>query len=376
MEIPGCFFEDSEFDEPRNRRERSGEPYKAKQCEPQWFCEDLNSDDPVEILTTMKFRGDLAYRHEDFERALREYKSCFGVLPPSNAAMRRDIQESQARCLIGLGRFHDALEVTETLKNSVSSTDHLTCTLNLQTTICFNLGNLHQSVSCLQQLIALHPFNPWFWKRLADMYMRLFLTTDCSVTSYDSNTCKLCVEKTLLNEDCSTANEEMHGGDLCLFQLSVTDEDTSDCDDHATQQRLVNRSCHKCSLLKHCTNREELRINSCASFIRASLLLQFIQPQQASFVLENNLKTQKEIEEHLKDFGLEQESRTLITDIMGEDLSPERIREDSQIDPKTTVALTSFIIPSDLEFKEKWFKKISPFLLSSISRYRDQKLHL
>lgn len=51
--------------------------------------------------------------------------------------------------------------------------DHLTTVLNLQFSIYQGLENVEKKIMCLQQLICLHPFNPWFWKLLAEAYMSL-----------------------------------------------------------------------------------------------------------------------------------------------------------------------------------------------------------
>uniref|UniRef100_A0A8D2QVN8 Uncharacterized protein n=1 Tax=Zosterops lateralis melanops TaxID=1220523 RepID=A0A8D2QVN8_ZOSLA len=83
--------------------------------------------------------------------------------------MRRDVQEGQARCLSRLGRHKEALDI----RNSATNTDHLTTVLNLQYSIYQGLENVEKKIMCLQQLICLHPFNPWFWKLLAEAYMSL-----------------------------------------------------------------------------------------------------------------------------------------------------------------------------------------------------------
>uniref|UniRef100_A0A8C8ASJ7 Uncharacterized protein n=1 Tax=Otus sunia TaxID=257818 RepID=A0A8C8ASJ7_9STRI len=120
-----------------------------------------------------KFRADWAYRRQEFEKALCEYSNCLLLLPPSNIAMRRDVQEGQARCLSHLGRHKEALDIAEKMRNSATNTDHLTTVLNLQFAIYQGLENVEKKITCLQQLICLHPFNPWYWKLLAEVYMSL-----------------------------------------------------------------------------------------------------------------------------------------------------------------------------------------------------------
>ncbi|XP_075072482.1 uncharacterized protein C8orf76 homolog [Mixophyes fleayi] len=343
--MEGAFcFEDSVFSETRDRRAERGPPYTAKRCEPRWFTEDENNDDFTDVPTTLKFRADLAYRQEEFEKALNEYNDCYLLIPPANNAMRRDVQESQARCLIRLGRYKEALEIADILRKGAGNTDHLTGTLNLQVTIHSHLGNLQESVSWLQQLISLHPFNPCFWISLAESYMSLFLATNvCRDISECSNTIHLC-------SDC------LNG--------SVRTIDIVKNRDHKTIQGHCNEHFECPPSMKDCTHREQLWMWSCASFIRARLLLQFIQPQHASFVLENNLNTQDHIEKQLNRFGLVEGSKLLLAEVMGEDLLAERVTEEGHIDTKTTQTLSSFIMPTDPEFRVKWFHKINSILLA------------
>ncbi|XP_077310272.1 uncharacterized protein C8orf76 homolog isoform X3 [Lithobates pipiens] len=290
--------------------------------------------------------------------------------------MRRDVRESQARCLIHLERFPEALEIAQALDGPtlgsgeivfagrscrwwsrprestrsstpdaflkdemkvVNNTDHLTVALNLQVTIHNHLGNLKEVVSCLQQLVTLHSFNPHFWISLAESYRSLsFASSHCRNGSVNFSEPSVrehwCVENS--NKSVDTAN-------------------------------MIQRHCSNTSpsVLECCRNSTQLWIWSCASFIRARILLHFIQPQHASFTLDHNLKTQDYIEEQLNQMGLAEESQSLITNVMSEDLLAERIQEEGQIDTKSTLALNTFTMPTDTEFKEKWFKKIQTLLL-------------
>ncbi|XP_075698770.1 uncharacterized protein C8orf76 homolog [Rhinoderma darwinii] len=345
MECDFC-FEDSVFSETRERTSQTGLTYTAKQCEPRWFNEDLNTEDLVEVNTVLKFRADLSYRQEDFEKAFNEYSDCFALIPPANNAMRRDVQESQARCLIHLGKYMEALEIVEKLTKGVSNTDHLTGILQLQATIHNHLGNLQEEVSCLQQLISLHSLNAQFWISLAESYMSLFLSiANCKDPSPRSS---LCLQTSLGTLQCTN--------DIARIMNSTISTDCNFVPAHC------NKGDEKTSLAVR-ANREQLRMWSCASFIRARLLLQFIQPQHASFLLESNLKSQEQIEKQLEKVGLLEEHKILIAEVMGEDLLAERTKEEGQIDTKTTQTLTSFIMPSDTEFKVRWFQKMNTLLV-------------
>ncbi|CAI9588007.1 unnamed protein product [Staurois parvus] len=305
---------------------------------PQWFSEDMKGDDPTDEHTVLKFRADWSYRQKNFLKAFEEYRSCYELLPIANNAMRRDVQESQSRCLIHLGRFPEALEIAQALMKCVNNTDHLTGVLNLQVAIHNHLGNLEDVVSCLQQLVILHAFNPHFWISLAESYRCLsFAASHCRNASIPF----------------SEPSVREH---LCVNN-SIRTVDTAN---------RIQRHCSKndtcTSVLECCRIGTPLWIWACASFIRARILLHFIQPQHVSFALDHNLRTQGYIEEQLNQMGLTEEPKTLMTNVMTEDFLAERIQEEGQIDTKSTQALNTFTMPTDTEFKDRWFKKIQTLL--------------
>ncbi|XP_031408776.1 uncharacterized protein C8orf76 homolog [Meleagris gallopavo] len=245
----------------------------------QWFCGETSGEEDAEVLTAQKFRADLAYREREFEKALCEYSNCLQHLPPSNIAMRRDVQEGQARCLSQLGRHKEALDIAERMRNSATNTDHLTTVLNLQFAIYRDLENVEKKIVCLQQLICLHPFNPWYWMSLAEAYMDLLRSLS-----------PFCIPETNL----------------------------------------------------HCSK---------------EALLQLTQLQQSSFALENNIKCQKEIDDKVAQFGLNENSLLQMTKVMGADLIPEKLKEEFQGEVKCigSSALSSLVTASASEFEIKWF---------------------
>ncbi|KAK9403048.1 putative protein C8orf76-like [Crotalus adamanteus] len=146
-------FEDSVFEE-GGGASRAGSPlashYSARCCEPEWFCEQVDCQDDLERINIKKFRGDLAYKQQEFQKALQEYSSCLALVPSSNTAMRRDLKESQARCLAHLGKHEEALRIAENLRNGATNTDHVTAVLNLQARLLLQLMQLTQSSFALE----------------------------------------------------------------------------------------------------------------------------------------------------------------------------------------------------------------------------------
>lgn len=65
------------------------------------------------------------YLTNNFQKALQEYSSISEKLPPTNFAMKRDVEEGQARCLVRLGRHAEALAMAANLVSSFIAYFHL-----------------------------------------------------------------------------------------------------------------------------------------------------------------------------------------------------------------------------------------------------------
>nr|XP_047904543.1 uncharacterized protein C8orf76 homolog [Anser cygnoides] len=373
----GCEFAECLFSGGRERGAGggAGQPYSAKRCEPRWFCGETGGEEDAEILTGNKFRADLAYRERQFEKSLSEYSSCLLRLPPGNIAMRRDVQEGQARCLSQLGRHKEALDIAEKMRSGATNTDHLTTVLNLQFAIYQDLKNVEKKMLCLQQLICLHPFNPWYWKLLAEAYTSL-LGSLSPLHIPETNTNRS--EEVGVSDSRSkiSAGREIHfqphgsasqrEGLWSSLAAETKSENAGTCN---SSQAVKETPCASpeperkdkgmegaCAPWEQSVSRE-VGIKACASFIRARLLLQLTQSQQASFALENNIKSQKEIEGKVAQFGLSETSSLLLSEVMGADLIPEKLKEEFQGEVKCigSSALSSLVTASASEFESKWF---------------------
>ncbi|XP_072459269.1 uncharacterized protein C8orf76 homolog isoform X1 [Notamacropus eugenii] len=370
--VLGGEFEDSVFEEwPRSRELEPLPVYSAKRCEPQWFYEETENKDEVEILTIKKFRGDLAYRQQEFQKALQEYSSCFELLSPTNFAMRRDVQEGQARCLIHLGRHMEALEIAEKLGSGATNSDHLTTVLYLELTIYSSLKNIEKTVLCLQKLISLHHFNPWNWTKLAEAYLSLGLALSASFTSSQKEN-----SFTLSDQEFKALFPSPKKEPSLYFSKTLNGDSGFSV---GTSSSCIQKSENSVSDVRpmapetsfHLAFQSwapavwaETQIKACASFVRARLLLQLTQSQQTSFALEKNFKAQEEIEDRLKGFGFEEETLLLISEVMREDLIPEKIKDEVHAEVKCvgSEALTALVISSSKEFEDKWFRKVKDHL--------------
>ncbi|NXV76902.1 ZHX1R protein, partial [Atlantisia rogersi] len=268
-------------------------------------------------------------------KALSEYTNCLLHLPASNIAMRRDVQEGQARCLSRLGRHKEALDIAEKMRNSATNTDHLTTVLNLQFAIYQGLENTEKKITCLQQLICLHPFNPWYWKLLAEAY-----------TSLVQSLSPLVIPETNQNqsEELSLSDSSFKtsiGRETNLPPCRSGGQKEGPLSSLATERKRENAvTCSSSQDVKEClctleepegtgkgrpaasepweqNSLKKVGIKACASFIRARLLLQLTQLQQSSFALENNIKGQKEIDDEVARLGFDENSLQLMTEVRG-----------------------------------------------------------
>ncbi|XP_072117400.1 uncharacterized protein C8orf76 homolog isoform X1 [Mobula birostris] len=385
----GCEFEDSVFEEFRVKKavqkSESGS-YKARFCEPEWFWDDVSTMDEVKKLTALKFRGDLAFKRQDYQKALCEYASSLALVPDSNIALRRDLQEARARCLSYLGRDEDALDIAQELRSEVTNTDHLTTVLNLNIKIYHNAGNLMQELCCLQQLISLHPLNPWYWKKLAEAYHGLAQGLS-SPTAPPVPDCKggHCLrtsqqsareaESSKTGPDCARLQGESKRSPMsetCERQLvcpaSVSTEEHSVLMLTRSRKPLepVNGS-SSCSIIaanmesKIGGELQRLWLFAYSSFVRARLLLQMMKPQQTSFVLERSQAVQEEISQQLSRLYQSEELLNVLTKTMGKDLLSEKIKNGADAEgcaafPNSS-ALSNVNIETGSDFEERWFKK-------------------
>ncbi|XP_073341387.1 uncharacterized protein C8orf76 homolog [Pagrus major] len=308
MEIFGSTFDDSVFLEARSRVSVTLSSYNAKLCEPEWFCDSaaLDTDNTLERQKVYKFRGDLAVRQGNYQKALDAYSSCLEWIADNNLTIRRDVLEGMARCCTRLGQRDRALELAALLSKEASNTCHLTSLLLLKVTIYQHFGVVGSTMLCLQQLCNLLPFNPWHWYNLGQTCLQLL------ESKTTTGSCP--------PQRCESAEEQNDGETEEQQEAAELDED-------------------------------RIWLKACTCFIRTRLLLRILRQQQSSFVLqrsENALQTSDEVLQRLnpKDATLQ-----AITEVMSEDLIPEKMREDCQ----DGESLTSVCLQS---FRERWWNKI------------------
>ncbi|XP_006830749.1 PREDICTED: uncharacterized protein C8orf76 homolog [Chrysochloris asiatica] len=369
----GGEFEDSVFVEGRERRTAAPAFYCVKRCEPQWFDEEAEGSDDVEALTLQKFKGDLAYRRREYQKALQEYTNLSEKLSSTSFAMKRDVQEGQARCLMQLGRYMEALEIAGNLENKATNPDHLTTVLYLQLAICSSLQNWEKTIFCLQKLISLHPFNPWVWGKLAEAYLNLgppALSAACTPSQkWNSFTS---------SDKMIKSSTPPSGKDCLLYFANTLPESSRSSVESVGSNRQHNEEALK--NIQNCLSEEReavwtgTQMKACASFIRTRLLLELTQPQQTSFALERNLRTQQEIDDKMKRFCFKEETLLWISEVMGEDIVPEKIRDEVHTEVKCVgaAALTALVIASSKEFEDKWFRKIKDHFCSAENQFHEE----
>ncbi|XP_047664673.1 uncharacterized protein C8orf76 isoform X3 [Tachysurus fulvidraco] len=302
MEVFGSNFDDSVFEESRNRDLSTDLPtYTPKTCEPEWFYHCEKFKDELDEQKTIKFRADLKYRQKQYQEAIKEYTACLLLVPNNNLSMKRDVLEGMARCYSHLGNNRQALEICEKLRNEATNTCHLTCILQLEHSIHDSCGDVKSTISCLKQLCSIHPFNPWHWMNLAMSYQRLL-------------------------EASTSIKEQKETSHTAQAFIQQEEEET------------------------------EVQLKACMCFIRTRLLIEILKIQQFSFVLERSRNTLQAIEASLKKMQLEEETLLLISEVMAKDLNPEKMREEKQ-DGEGLLGLTI------KDFEKRWWNKIHASML-------------
>uniref|UniRef100_A0A3P8QS69 Integrase catalytic domain-containing protein n=1 Tax=Astatotilapia calliptera TaxID=8154 RepID=A0A3P8QS69_ASTCA len=206
----------------------------------------------------------------------------------------------------GLLERHN-MTLTEILLKSkdASNTCHLTSLLLLKVSIYEQFGAVGSKMSSLQQLCSLLPFNPWHWFSLGQMCLQL-LDRNRTTESSSSESCK------------STDEQEDREGHQ---------EETAELSE------------------------DRVWLKACTCFIRTRLLLRILRQQQSSFVLQRSERVLQMTEEALQRLNPKQETLQALTEVMSEDLIPEKMREDYQDgESLTSVSLHSF--------RQRWWNKI------------------
>uniref|UniRef100_A0A4W5K914 Zgc:101716 n=1 Tax=Hucho hucho TaxID=62062 RepID=A0A4W5K914_9TELE len=305
MEIFGSTFDDSVFEESREKPPVVAlSSYNAKLCEAEWFCESIDTEDILEKQKIFKFRADMAYRRKNFQEALNAYTTCLSYIPEGNLTIRWDIMEGTARCFCHLGKRVEALEITETLKKQASNTCHLTSLLHLTANVHERFGDLRSQVTCLQQLCSLHPYHQWHWMKLAESYLHL-----------------------LQSLSTPSGSSPFQQGDGVEPQP-----------DFQTEEQLK-------------AERDGVWLKACMCFVRARLLLRALKGQQSSFVLQNSERALQKADEALRCLEPKDTTLQLISEVMSEDLVPERMREDNQ-DGESLAGL------SLKDFEDRWWNRL------------------
>ncbi|XP_029306492.1 uncharacterized protein C8orf76 homolog [Cottoperca gobio] len=310
MEMFGSTFDDSVFLQAKDRVSVALASYNAKLCEPEWFCEStaLSTDDPLEKQKVYKFRGDLAVKQGNHQKALDAYSSCLERISDNNLTIRRDVLEGMARCCTKLGQRERALDLTDLLSKEASNCCHLISLLLLKVSIYQHFGAVGSQRSSLQQLCSLLPFNPWHWYNLGQACLQL-LESDSTTGSCSSQKCES-AEKTQNNGETEDHQEE----------AAALDED-------------------------------RIWLQACTCFIRTRLLLRILRKQQSSFVLQRTESTLQTTDEMLQRLKPKETTLQALTEVLSEDLIPDKMREDYQ----DGESLASVCVQN---FRDRWWNKI------------------
>ncbi|XP_071326166.1 uncharacterized protein C8orf76 homolog isoform X2 [Trachinotus anak] len=240
------------------------------------------------------------------QKALEAYSCCLEWIAENNLTIRRDVLEGMARCCTKLGQRDRALELVDLLSKEASNTCHLTSILLLKVSIYQQFGAVRSTMSSLQQLCSLLPFNPWHWFNLGQTCLQLL----------ENRTSRSCSSKS-----CEAAEGQIDG------EAEERQEEAAELDE------------------------DRVRLEACTCFVRTRLLLRILRQQQSSFVLRRSESTLQATDEAIQRLNPTESTLQTLTEVMSEDLIPEKMREDYQ----DGESLTSVCVQS---FRERWWNKI------------------
>uniref|UniRef100_A0A3Q3VSI2 Uncharacterized protein n=1 Tax=Mola mola TaxID=94237 RepID=A0A3Q3VSI2_MOLML len=288
MEILGSTFDDSVFSEARDRVPVTLTGYSAKRCEAQWFCESA------------------ALQTED---ALEKQK----VLK-----FRGDLAVRRGDYQTALDSYSSCLEWIAdnnlTIRRDVLEGMARCCTKLGQRDRALDLANsLSKEASNTCHLTSVLLLKAGIYQHFGHIRSRMWcLQQLCNLLPFNP----------------------WHWFSLGRMSAQLLEVHTS-----AEQEKAAELS------------EDRTWLKACACLIRTRLLLRILRQQQSSFVLQRSENTLKASDEALRRLNPPESTLQALTEVMSEDLIPEKMREDFQ----DGESLASVCVQS---FRERWWDKI------------------
>ncbi|KAI8482417.1 hypothetical protein Bbelb_398130 [Branchiostoma belcheri] len=331
----GLSFDDSLFCGGNVRESRRLVSYNAKICEEGWFTQDvsLHQKADVDRLDVLKFSADQLYYQKDYSRARDIYTDMLGSIPPSNATVRRDVEEAIARCNLNLGEPDAALDIALDMNKLVNpnNPDQQTVVWSLLRDVHKQMGNVQEYMRIQQDLVTLHPQNAHCWLELSDLYQKR------AVLQYKGNTAL----KPSLSSNSQTG-------------ATVANMTDNIANNHDREEKLL--SCEKkmldFQLTDGCDEDQKDSCLACACLIQARVLLLEAERGCTSFSRQKNKELQNNILRQLTDMGVPGDVVTQATEFL-----ENRSEADAKMDQKSSDDTVDK--QQDDTFEDRWLSWVS-----------------
>ncbi|XP_066273360.1 uncharacterized protein C8orf76 homolog [Branchiostoma lanceolatum] len=338
----GLSFDDSLFCGGNVRESRRLVSYNyAKICEEGWFTQNvaLHQKADVERLDVQKFSADQLYYQRDYSRALVIYRDMLGSIPPSNATVRRDVEEAIARCSLNLGEADAALDIALDMNKSVNpnNPDQQTVVWSLLRDVYKQMGKAQEYMRIQQDLVTLHPQNAHCWLELSDLYQKRAVLQRRGNTASKPLLAENSQIDTLLGNRTDKRQDDQKKAHSCVnrdtqwsFIQSGNSENSSDT---CGEEKLLSceRKVLDLELRDGCGEGQREDCLTCACLIQARVLLQETERGCTSFCRQKNKKLQANILRQLADMGVPEHVVTEATKFL-----ENRNEADTNIDTKSS----------------------------------------
>ncbi|XP_078598113.1 uncharacterized protein C8orf76 homolog [Branchiostoma floridae x Branchiostoma japonicum] len=347
MENFGLSFDDSLFSSGNVRESRRLVSYNAKICEEGWFTRDVGlcQKADVERLDVQKFSADQLYYQKDYSGAMAIYRDMLGSIPPSNATVRRDVEEAIARCCLNLGEADAALDIALDMNKSVNpnNPDQQTVVWSLLRYVYKHMGNVQEYMRIQQDLVTLHPQNVHVWLELSDLYQKRAVLQCKENTSKPSLSANSQTHAGLTNITDDIQDDQKKAQSCVDMEQSGNSSNTSD----TCKEKLLSceRKMLDLQLRGGHGEEQEDRNLACACLIQARVLLQEAERGCTSFSRQKNKKLQTNILRQLVDMGVPEH---VITD------TTKFLENRSEVDASTDRKLDDTLERPQHTFEDRW----------------------
>ncbi|XP_074641357.1 uncharacterized protein C8orf76 homolog [Tubulanus polymorphus] len=284
-------FDETLFEQGKEKVDHVPFSYNAKICQRNWFLDESlkpPEEEVVELRHYYKQRAEYLQQIGDFQQALTTFQICLEL--DCGRIERRCVHEAIAYCMLKLGKYEQALTAARVVLDGAINEDQKLTSLYLMNKIYHAKADIPNSLLTTQQLLAFHHCNVELWIILASAYQKYHRTIDTKCSSMpgsESGSNK--IHGTLVLND-ETLSVQKHLGEMKI-STNCSNQEHDDCDLQQKSTDLYHSGKFDC----------RLKAITCLLVARSSILA--VQKSVRSFVRERNLLLLKKVEEMIDELN-------------------------------------------------------------------------